>query len=228
MLPATVREIAVTPMGFAVVVKPELKDKIIPIFIGPSEAYAISTVLQNEKMERPVGADLLRSLIEATGSNLSKIFINDFHGGTFFARIYVNGGTFPGNILELDARPSDAIALAVRFRSPIYVAEHVYDRTAIDPATLREADADALSTSSDSNVDEILTADEREEFFEAILEEFGEKKKAPKEAKETTLEKVRFYSRNEVLQQMLKAALGRENYEEAARLRDELRTEGNN
>ena len=228
MLPATVREIAVTPMGFAAVVKPEHRDKIIPIFIGPSEAYSISTILQNEKMERPVGADLLRSLIEATGSTLSKIFINDFHGGTFFARIYVQGSIFPGSLLELDARPSDAIALAVRFRAPIYVAEHVYDRTAIDPITLRDADADALRTAGQSNVDEILTADEREEFFEAILEEFGEKKKSPKEVKETTLEKVKFYSRTEVLQQMLKAALGRENYEEAARLRDELRTETNN
>ncbi len=228
MLPASVREIAVTPMGFAAVVKPEHKDKIIPIFIGPSEAYSISTILQNEKMERPVGADLLRSLIEATGSTLSKIFINDFHGGTFFARIYVEGSIFPGSLLELDARPSDAIALAVRFGAPIYVAEHVYDRTAIDPITLRDADADALRTAGQSNVDEILTADEREEFFEAILEEFGEKKKSPKEGKETTLEKVKFYSRTEVLQQMLKAALGRENYEEAARLRDELRTETNN
>ncbi len=228
MLPATVREIAVTPMGFAAVVKPEHKDKIIPIFIGPSEAYSISTILQNEKMERPVGADLLQSLVEATGSTLSKIFINDFHGGTFFARIYIQGSIFPGSLLELDARPSDAIALAVRFRAPIYVAEHVYDRTAIDPITLRDADADALRTAGQSNVDEILTADEREEFFEAILEEFGEKKKSPKEGKETTLEKVKFYSRSEVLQQMLKAALGRENYEEAARLRDELRTETNN
>mgnify|MGYP001565935647 FL=1 len=228
MLPATVREIAVTPMGFAAVVKPEHKDKIIPIFIGPSEAYSISTILQNEKMERPVGADLLQALVEATGSTLSKIFINDFHGGTFFARIYIQGSIFPGSLLELDARPSDAIALAVRFRAPIYVAEHVYDRTAIDPITLRDADADALRTAGQSNVDEILTADEREEFFEAILEEFGEKKKSPKEGKETTLEKVKFYSRSEVLQQMLKAALGRENYEEAARLRDELRTETNN
>jgi len=228
MLPATIREIAVTPMGFAVVVKPEHKEKIIPIFIGPSEAYAISTILQNEKTERPVGADLLRSIIEATGAKLSKVFINDFHGGTFFARVYLNGTVFPGGQLELDARPSDAMALAVRFRSPIYVAEHVYDRTGIDATTLSEADADALRTGTDSNVDEILTADEREEFFEAILEEFGEKKKAPKESKETTLEKVKFYSRTEVLQQMLKAALGRENYEEAARLRDELRTESNN
>ena len=227
MLPATVREIAVTPMGFAAVVKPEHRDKIIPIFIGPSEAYSISTILQNEKMERPVGADLLRSLIEATGSTLSKIFINDFHGGTFFARVYITGTHFEGGLLELDARPSDAIALAVRFASPVYVAEHVYDRTAIDPTTLREADSDALRT-GESNVDDILTADEREEFFEAILEEFGEKKKAPKESKDKTLEKVKFYSRTEVLQQMLNTALTKENYEEAARLRDELRTEINN
>lgn len=224
MLPASVREIAVTPMGFAVIVKPEFKDKVIPIFVGPSEAYAISSVLQNEKAERPVGADLLRSVIEAIGASVNKVFINDFHGGTFYSRVYVTGKHLASGLLELDARPSDALALAVRFSSPVYVAEHVYDRTAIAPKTLRSAHNDALYT-GESNVDEILTADEREEFFEAILEEFGEKKKAPKEVKDKTLEKVKFHSRTEVLQQMLQAALTKENYEEAARLRDELRTE---
>jgi uncharacterized protein len=228
MLPATVREIAVTPMGYAVIVKPEFKDKIIPIFIGPSEAYAISTVLQNEQTERPVGADLIRQLIEATQSQISKVFINDFKNGTFFARVLITGKHFQSTLLDLDARPSDAIALAVRFKSPIYVAEHVYDRTAIDPTTLRNADSEALHASADSNVDEILTADEKEEFFEAIMEEFGDKKKNAMEKKETTLEKIKFYSRTEVLEQMLKAALGQENYEEAAKLRDELRLELNN
>jgi len=227
MLPASVREIAVTPMGFAVILKPEFKEKIIPIFIGPSEAYAISSVLQNEKTERPVGADLLRSVIDATGASVNKVFINDFHGGTFFARVYITGSHFVGGVLDLDARPSDAIALAVRFAAPMYVAEHVYDRTAIASSTLRDATNDALTT-GESNVDDILTADEREEFFEAILEEFGEKKKTPKESKDKTLEKVKFYSRTEVLQQMLNVALTREDYEEAARLRDELRAEINN
>jgi bifunctional DNase/RNase len=226
MLPASVHEVAVTPMGFAVIVKPEFKEKIIPIFVGPAEAYAISSILQKEKTERPVGADLLRSVIEAAKASVNKIFINDFHSGTFFARVYITGNHFEGGLLELDARPSDAIALAVRFASPIYVAEHVYDRTAIEVTTLRDAAIDALRT-DESNVDDILTADEREEFFEAILEEFGEKKATPKERKDKIAEKVKFYSRTEVLQQRLKAALQKEDYEEAARLRDELRNEIN-
>lgn len=226
MLPASVYEIAVTPMGYAIIVKPESKEKILPIFIGPSEAYAISMILQKEKSERPVTADLLRTVIEATGAAVNRVFINDFHGGTFFARVYITGKHLANGVLELDARPSDAIALAVRFSSPIYIAEHVYDRTAIDASTLRDADHDALRT-LESSVDELLTEDEREEFFEAILEELGERKKTPKE-KENTLEKVKFYSRAEVLQQMLKTALVKENYEEAARLRDELRNESNN
>jgi hypothetical protein len=226
MLPASVREIAVTPMGFAVIVKPEFKEKIIPIFIGPSEAYAISSVLQKEKTERPVGADLLRTVIEASGASVTKVFINDFHGGTFFARAYITGKHFAGGQLELDARPSDAIALAVRFASPIFVAEHVYDRTAIDAVTLRDATSHALQ-GDEASVDDILTAEEREEFFEAILEEFGEKQQSPKEGKDKTQEKGKFYSRTEVLQQMLNAALMKEDYEEAARIRDELRTEIN-
>jgi bifunctional DNase/RNase len=115
MMPAAVREIAITPMGYAAVVTPEFKDKIIPIFIGPSEAYAISTVLQNDKLERPVGADLLRSVIEAAGGKLTKVFINDFHNGTFFARVYITGPHFDNHLLELDARPSDAIAWPYAF-----------------------------------------------------------------------------------------------------------------
>lgn len=227
MLATSVHEIAVTPMGFAVILKPKSETKIIPIFIGPMEAYAISSVLQNEKTERPVGADLLRSVIAAAGASVSKVFIKDFRGGIFFASIYITGSHFAGGLLELDARPSDAIALALRFAAPIYVAEHVYDCTAINTSTLRGADRDAVRT-DESNVDDILTADEHEEFIAAILEEFGEKKKAPKENKEKVREKEKFHSRAEVLQQMLKAALMQENYEEAARLRDELRSELNN
>lgn len=223
MLPANVQEISVTPMGFAALVQPQFKEKIVPIFIGPSEAYAISATLQKEKTERPVGADLMRTLIDATGSKVEKIFINDFHSGTFFARIYLTGPSFPDGKCEIDARPSDAIALAVRFGSPIYIAEHVYDRTAIDAETLREANPSDFELNDPENVDEILTADEREEFFEAIMEEFGENKKTPKDSKALTIEQIRFLSRGEVLEQMLKTALGKEKYEDAARLRDELR-----
>ncbi|MCX7633938.1 MAG: bifunctional nuclease family protein [Turneriella sp.] len=224
MLPATVNEIAITPMGYAVIVKPEQREKIIPIFIGPSEAYAISSVLQKEKPERPLTADLLRTVIEELQAKVSKVFINDFHGGTFYARVFLVGNFLKNGMRDLDARPSDAIALAVRFNAPIYVAEHVYDRTAIHINTLRDATGEALQTGE--NPDEILTAEEQEEFFEAILDELGEKKRSTQDSPENPVEKVRFLSRREVLQQMLKAALGKENYEEAARIRDELRAEG--
>ncbi len=223
MLAASVREIAITPMGFAVIVKPDIKDKIIPIFIGPTEAYAISTVLQDEEIDRPVTADLLHTVINATGSAVKKVFVHDFRGGTFFAKVYITGKSFPTGFMELTARPSDAIALAVRFASPIYVSEHVYEHTAIDIATLRNSGPAATSPETD-DVDDILTADEREEFFEAILEEFGEKKK-PKQSKKKIVTPTKYLSRHEVLQQMLKTALAHENYEEAAKLRDQLRLE---
>jgi len=223
MLPANVQEISVTPMGFAALVQPQFKEKVVPIFIGPSEAYAISSILQNEKTERPVGADLMRTLIDATGSKVEKIFINDFHNGTFFARIYLSGQSFPDGKCEIDARPSDAIALAVRFATPIYIAEHVYDRTAIDSDTLREANPSDFELEDSNDVDEILTADERETFFEAIMEEFGERKKIALETKSTAIEQIKLFSRGEVLEQMLRTALKQENYEEAACIRDEIR-----
>jgi len=229
MLPASVNQIAITPMGFAAIIQIAFKEKIIPIFIGPSEAHAISTVLQGEQGERPGPADLMLQFAEAGQVKLDKVFIRDFQGGTFFAQIYFQGKALRDGVLELDARPSDAIALAVRFRAPIYVAEHVFDRTGVDVSTLREAGNEALQTGNESSVDELLTAAEREELFESILEEFAENRTVKKKEKsETKVEKVKFQSHRQVLQQMLKTALLRENYEEAARIRDDLRSEPSN
>ncbi|HRP69723.1 MAG TPA: DUF151 domain-containing protein [Turneriella sp.] len=223
MLVAMVQEVATTAMGYAVIIKLEFKNKIIPVFVGPTEAFAISAILHKETRDRPIAVDLLATLITESKARLEKVFIHDFQGGTFLARIYLTGEQFNKGALELDARPSDALALALRLRSPVYVADHVYDRTAIKFSTVREADNKAIHTDSES-IDDILSDDEREEFFEAILEEFGEQKKAVKKTK-PAVEKIKFLSRSEALERMLKKALADEQYEEAARIRDELRAE---
>ncbi len=106
----------------------------------------------------------------------------------------------------------------------MYVAEHVYDRTAISMSTVRAADQEAIQATQES-IDDILSDDEREEFFEAILEEFGDLKRSSKKTKDTKVEKTKYLSRTEVLERMLKNALANEKYEEAAKLRDELRAE---
>lgn len=110
--------------------------RYLPIWIGAAEADAITIKLQDMPISRPLTHDLLKSVIEALDATVSHIFINDLvdnleGGGTFVARIVLS--TDDGEI-EVDARPSDAIALAVRADAPIFVDESVLERAAIEPS----------------------------------------------------------------------------------------------
>jgi uncharacterized protein len=106
-------------------------ERLLPIWIGPYEADAINIVLQGGEVVRPLTHDLLRSLIETLGATVTQIFINDLNENTFYARIYLR---LADRELDVDARPSDAIALAVRAKAPIFVAEDVLGRAAITPS----------------------------------------------------------------------------------------------
>lgn len=95
----------------------------LPIWIGVFEAASIAMELQGVSPPRPMTHDLLKSAIEIFGGKLRKIIINDVKDGTFFALVEVENKE--GKVLNLDARPSDAIALAVRSHIPVYVSEGV-------------------------------------------------------------------------------------------------------
>ncbi|MFH1387097.1 MAG: bifunctional nuclease family protein [bacterium] len=95
----------------------------LPIWIGVFEASAIAMELQGVVPPRPMTHDLIRNIVEAFGGKFKKIVINDLKDGTFFAVIEIDGKD--GKPLSLDARPSDALALAVRCHIPIFVAEGV-------------------------------------------------------------------------------------------------------
>jgi len=95
----------------------------LPIWIGVFEAAAIAMELQGTQPPRPMTHDLLKSSIEALGAKIQRIVINDVKDGTFFSLIDIENKE--GKVLSLDARPSDAIALAVRTKSPVYVSEIV-------------------------------------------------------------------------------------------------------
>src|SRR5438552_8182046 len=92
------------------------------IQIGSGEAYAIDRRLKGIPTQRPMTHDLLASVIEQMGGTVERIEINDLENHTFFARIFIRQN---GDTLEVDSRPSDAIALGVATSVPIYVAEHV-------------------------------------------------------------------------------------------------------
>lgn len=99
-------------------------DRHFPIVIGTKEAEAIDRRLKGNAAPRPMTHDLLATIIEELGGSLERIEINDLQDHTFFARIHIRKGN---ELIEVDSRPSDAIALGVATSVPIFVAEHVLD-----------------------------------------------------------------------------------------------------
>ena len=113
-----------------VVLKEEHSDRFLPIWIGPFEADAITLQLQGMEAPRPLTHDLLKSVIETLGAEVLHIVINSLERNTYFARIVLD---LNGETTEIDSRPSDAIALAVRVNVPIYVAEEVMEQAGMLP-----------------------------------------------------------------------------------------------
>jgi len=108
-----------------VILKEKGADRYLPIWIGPAEADAIAVRLQDVSVARPLTHDLLRSVIESLGATVQSIVVNDLANDTFFARIMLDVN---GQAVEIDSRPSDAIALAVRTQVPIYADEQVMEK----------------------------------------------------------------------------------------------------
>ncbi|MBI4299372.1 MAG: bifunctional nuclease family protein [Chloroflexi bacterium] len=111
-----------------VILKERQSDRYLPIWIGPSEAEAIAMKLQDVSVPRPLTHDLLRSVIYGLGAAIRHILVSDLHDDTFFAKLILDND---GKTLEVDSRPSDAIALAVRARVPIFVNEAVLDKAGV-------------------------------------------------------------------------------------------------
>jgi bifunctional DNase/RNase len=113
-----------------VVLKEKSADRYLPIWIGPAEAEAIAIQLQQMAVQRPLTHDLLRSIIQALGATVQSVIVHDLANETFFARIVLD---ISGRSLEIDSRPSDALALAVRVKVPIFVEESVLDKAGVMP-----------------------------------------------------------------------------------------------
>ncbi|MDX1614887.1 MAG: bifunctional nuclease family protein [Candidatus Promineifilaceae bacterium] len=105
-------------------------ERQLPIWIGPCEAEAITIELQDVEIARPVTHDLLKNVIVEMGGTVSHILINELSEQVFYARLFVD---VDGEMLEIDSRPSDAIAIAVRVKVPIFVNESVMDEAGILP-----------------------------------------------------------------------------------------------
>ena len=132
MVEVTIDSVRVSLMSqHRVVVLRELDgERFLPIWIGPFEADAITIELQGVEVARPLTHDLLKSMITLLGAEVQRVVINDLNNDTFYARIVLD---VDGDDIEVDARPSDAIALAVRCSVPLLVADHVMDKASIMP-----------------------------------------------------------------------------------------------
>lgn len=105
-------------------------ERRLPIWIGPCEAEAITIELQDVEIARPVTHDLLKNVIEEMGGTVSHILINELRDQVFYASLFVDVG---GEMKEIDCRPSDAIAVAVRAKVPVFVDESVMEEAGILP-----------------------------------------------------------------------------------------------
>jgi bifunctional DNase/RNase len=99
-------------------------NRIMPIWIGPLEAGAIAMGIAGRRFPRPLTHDLMASLLSGLKATVVKIVISDLKDNTFFADIFVERH---GEVFRIDARPSDSIALAIRVKAPIFVAEKLFD-----------------------------------------------------------------------------------------------------
>jgi uncharacterized protein len=115
--------------AYALILKESSGKRRLPIIIGAFEAQAIALEIEGIKPPRPMTHDLLKSVIDALGFSISEITITELRDGTFFARIALDT---PVND-EIDSRPSDAIALAVRYNAPIFVNEDVLNEAGVVP-----------------------------------------------------------------------------------------------
>ena len=115
-----------------VVLKEIDSDRYLPIWIGPFEADAITLQLQGVEVARPLTHDLLKGVIDKMGAKISHVTVTELKNDTFYARIIMDVN---GKSVEIDSRPSDAIALAVRVNAPLFVAEEVMEMASIVPET---------------------------------------------------------------------------------------------
>jgi hypothetical protein len=170
--------------AYAILLKEVEGIRRLPIIIGAFEAQAIALEMEGIKPPRPLTHDLLKTMVDNLGANVVEIIVNELKENTFYAKIILEAS---GLTNEIDARPSDAIALAVRTYAPIYVNETVMSTAAFVPSD--ETDIPGFETSD--------------------LE--SDKKPGSKEAKLAAL------------QNKLREALESEEFERAAKLRDDIK-----
>lgn len=179
MVELTIESIRVSLMNYqrVVILKEKDSDRYLPIWIGPAEADAIAVRLQEVSVARPLTHDLMRSIIDALGATVNFILVSDLANDTFFARIAMD---VDGKSLEIDSRPSDAIALAVRAQVPIYADESVLEKAGVrldqEGQPLEKGEATEIEPTSEVKADELEKLSPFRDVIEGLdLEDFEKK-----------------------------------------------------
>jgi uncharacterized protein len=172
--------------AYALILREVHGNRRLPIIIGAAEAQSIALEMEGIKPPRPLTHDLMKNIIGAFGGELTEIVIDDLRDGTFYAKLNIDSQ-------QIDSRPSDAIALAVRYGAQIFVATNVMDEAGFVPD------------------------EEEEEQQQASPKQQQQQPPKPKQQPAVKMTKL------EQLHQQLKEAIEKENYEKAAVLRDEIR-----
>jgi uncharacterized protein len=168
LVEAEIWTVARTDQGNAVLVRPKGADLAVPIFIGQLETQSILIGFGNVDTPRPLSHDLLISILKGFGAEIDHIEINDLKEGTFYARVVVSKDD---KQFVFDSRPSDAIALAVRVKCPVFIAEFIIDEAGISVNLVSDAPGEKRD---DRNPEEdpkrLELAKERERLMKELSE----------------------------------------------------------
>jgi len=184
--------------AFALLLKEIYGVRRLPILIGSFEAQAIALPLDGTKPPRPLPHDLIKSICDNLGATVVEVFIHELKDSTFIAKILLE---YSSMTTEIDSRPSDAVALAVRTGAPIFVSDKVMDAASFNPG-------------NENSIVEDQTND-NDEDDELFLNDFDEQE----EPKKVNISEE---SKLASLQDQLREAIEHEDYERAAKLRDEI------
>lgn len=167
LMEVNIADVSITNVGFALFFKPvgSTSPKVVPIFIGPLETYSISSALDGITPPRPNTHDLMINIFQQMEARLLHVVINDIIGNIFYARIVIQ---HEDRILEIDARPSDSVALAIRSGCPIFMHEKVYRDAAVVIGD--ESDSAENAESEDASSDERSDLERLQEQLQRAIE----------------------------------------------------------
>ena len=201
MIEAKVHSLAITDKGFVVMLRPINSEKVIPIFIDYLQAQSMATALFNYKMGRPLTHDLINSIFKNCNIRLVNIIIDNVHLDTYYSKLVIDHN---GKNIFIDARPSDAIALALRFQASIFVEEHVIEKAGM---ILDDSGEAAKETDVKSGIPY---------NYQVFDKENSDNAKKDLKSNDNGVKT------KEEIQKLLEQAVKEERYEDAAKYRDEL------